>query len=232
MCMVQDMFPGLNLYCTDRAQHMITAGQDVDDLCRDLSDLSDPSVRRMKCLMACRERRKGRRETRIRREIVSYGIASFRIMLYYCLMACRVRQRGRRTRGRDSARDIVSCCVSSFVFGFSCLFFKSQEAATKQVQSAASKAFIIVTIFFLISRTLRCRRLSHCYMVGQCKRERKPVIVLVPHLAFPCGAAPLIRRNIHSRRSVYGIHRRRSSVLRNSCTRVRDISDRSDRSDR
>ena len=31
------MFPGLYLYCTDPAQHMITAGEDIDDLHRDLS---------------------------------------------------------------------------------------------------------------------------------------------------------------------------------------------------
>ena len=37
------MFPGLNLYYTDPAKHIITAGYDLDYLDRDLSDLSDPS---------------------------------------------------------------------------------------------------------------------------------------------------------------------------------------------
>ena len=32
-----DIFPGLGPYCTDPAQHLITAGQDQDDLDRDLS---------------------------------------------------------------------------------------------------------------------------------------------------------------------------------------------------
>ena len=41
------MFPGLDLYYTDPAQHLITAGEDPDDLDRDLSDLSDLSVRRV-----------------------------------------------------------------------------------------------------------------------------------------------------------------------------------------
>ena len=37
------MFPGLDLYCTDPSQHIITAGYDLDYLDRDLSDLSDLS---------------------------------------------------------------------------------------------------------------------------------------------------------------------------------------------
>ena len=39
------MFPGLDTYYADPAQHLITAGQDLDDLDRDLSYLS---VRRVK----------------------------------------------------------------------------------------------------------------------------------------------------------------------------------------
>ena len=39
--MIQDVnSPGLDLYCTDPAQHLISAGQGIDDLDRDLSDLS------------------------------------------------------------------------------------------------------------------------------------------------------------------------------------------------
>ena len=41
--MIYDMFSGLDLYCTDPAQHLTTAGYDLDDLYdldRDLSDLS------------------------------------------------------------------------------------------------------------------------------------------------------------------------------------------------
>ena len=34
------MFPGLDLYYPDPAQHLTTAGEDLDDLDRDLSDLS------------------------------------------------------------------------------------------------------------------------------------------------------------------------------------------------
>ena len=37
------MFPGLDLYYTVPAQRLITAGQDLDDLDRDISDLSDLS---------------------------------------------------------------------------------------------------------------------------------------------------------------------------------------------
>ena len=40
------MFRGLDVYYTDPA-HLISAGYDLDDLCRDLSDLSDLSVRRV-----------------------------------------------------------------------------------------------------------------------------------------------------------------------------------------
>ena len=42
ICIIQDMFPGLDLYHTDPAQHLITAGEDLDDL-YDLSDISDLS---------------------------------------------------------------------------------------------------------------------------------------------------------------------------------------------
>ena len=35
------MFPGLDLYCIDPAPYIITAGWDLDDLDRDLSDLPD-----------------------------------------------------------------------------------------------------------------------------------------------------------------------------------------------
>ena len=34
------MFPGLGLYFTDLAQHVVTAGWDTDDRNHDLSDLS------------------------------------------------------------------------------------------------------------------------------------------------------------------------------------------------
>ena len=44
------MFSGLDLYCTDPAQHLRTAGYDLDDLNRDLSNLS---VRRVKGLLPC-----------------------------------------------------------------------------------------------------------------------------------------------------------------------------------
>ena len=40
--MIYDTFLGLDLYCTDPAQYIITAGQhldDLDDLDRDLSDV-------------------------------------------------------------------------------------------------------------------------------------------------------------------------------------------------
>ena len=39
------MFPGLDLYCTDPAQPLTTAGGEQDDLDHDLSDLYDLSVR-------------------------------------------------------------------------------------------------------------------------------------------------------------------------------------------
>ena len=38
--MIEDVFPGLDLYCTGSAQRLITVGQDLDDL-DDLSDLSE-----------------------------------------------------------------------------------------------------------------------------------------------------------------------------------------------
>ena len=39
----EPMLPGLDLTYTDPAQHLITAGQDIDSLDRDLSVLSDLS---------------------------------------------------------------------------------------------------------------------------------------------------------------------------------------------
>ena len=44
------MFPGLDLYCTDPAQYLTTAGEDLDDLDRDLSDLSVRRVKRLEFL--------------------------------------------------------------------------------------------------------------------------------------------------------------------------------------
>ena len=38
-CTIQDVLPGLDLYCTDPAQHLIVAGKDVDNLDRDTSDV-------------------------------------------------------------------------------------------------------------------------------------------------------------------------------------------------
>ena len=35
------MFPGLDLYCADLAQSLTTAGEELDDLDHDLSDLSE-----------------------------------------------------------------------------------------------------------------------------------------------------------------------------------------------
>ena len=40
ICMIRDMFCGLDLYYTDPTQHLVAAGWDLDDLDRDLSDLS------------------------------------------------------------------------------------------------------------------------------------------------------------------------------------------------
>ena len=37
ICMIYHTFPGLDLYYADLAQHLITAGWDVDDLDRDVS---------------------------------------------------------------------------------------------------------------------------------------------------------------------------------------------------
>ena len=45
--MIYDMFSGLDLYCTDPAQHLTTAGYDLDDLYDLDRDLSDLSVRRL-----------------------------------------------------------------------------------------------------------------------------------------------------------------------------------------
>ena len=42
--MIHDAFPGSDLYITDPAQHIITAGSDLNDLDRDQSDLSDVCV--------------------------------------------------------------------------------------------------------------------------------------------------------------------------------------------
>ena len=39
ICIVYDMFPGLDLYHAHPAQHIIPAGEEPDDLDRDLSDL-------------------------------------------------------------------------------------------------------------------------------------------------------------------------------------------------
>ena len=58
ICTIQDMLPGVDLYYTDPAQYLIMIGSELDDLDRDLSDLSvrlddlerylsDLSVRRM-----------------------------------------------------------------------------------------------------------------------------------------------------------------------------------------
>ena len=41
--MIYRMFPGLDLYCTDPAQPLTTAGEELDDLDHHLSDLSDLS---------------------------------------------------------------------------------------------------------------------------------------------------------------------------------------------
>ena len=38
--MIQDSFPGLDLYCTDPAQYLITAGLHPGDLDHDLCDIS------------------------------------------------------------------------------------------------------------------------------------------------------------------------------------------------
>ena len=38
------MFPGLDLYCADSAQHLTTTDKHLDDLDHDLSDLSVRSV--------------------------------------------------------------------------------------------------------------------------------------------------------------------------------------------
>ena len=35
------MFPGLDMYYVDPGQHLTTAGEELDDLDRDLSDLSE-----------------------------------------------------------------------------------------------------------------------------------------------------------------------------------------------
>ena len=41
ICMIYHRFPGLDMYCTDPAQPLTTAGGELDDLDHDLSDLSD-----------------------------------------------------------------------------------------------------------------------------------------------------------------------------------------------
>ena len=43
ICVIQDMFAGIALCCTDPVPHLVTAGYDLDGLDRDLSDLSDLS---------------------------------------------------------------------------------------------------------------------------------------------------------------------------------------------
>ena len=41
MCIRDSLFTGLDLYYTDLAQHLTKPGWNLDDLDRDLSDLSD-----------------------------------------------------------------------------------------------------------------------------------------------------------------------------------------------
>ena len=55
-CMIYRMFPGLDLYPTDPAQHFLTAGEELDDLqiYHDLSDLSDLSDAGKGCIKAFR----------------------------------------------------------------------------------------------------------------------------------------------------------------------------------
>ena len=43
--MIEDMFPRLDVYYKDPAQYLRTAGCDLDDPDRDLSDLSVPRVK-------------------------------------------------------------------------------------------------------------------------------------------------------------------------------------------
>ena len=40
LCMIQHMFPGLDLYYADPAQPLTAAGEELDDLDHDLSNLS------------------------------------------------------------------------------------------------------------------------------------------------------------------------------------------------
>ena len=46
------MFPGLDLYCTDPAQPLTTADEELDDILID-HDLSDPSVRGVERSYCC-----------------------------------------------------------------------------------------------------------------------------------------------------------------------------------
>ena len=44
ICMIERVFPGLDLYCTDLAQHIIRAGSDLEYLSDgDISDLFEVS---------------------------------------------------------------------------------------------------------------------------------------------------------------------------------------------
>ena len=60
ICMIQHTFLGLDLYYTDPAQYLITADRDLDDLDRDLSDISDLSE-------VCKPSRKSVRQYEYRR---------------------------------------------------------------------------------------------------------------------------------------------------------------------
>ena len=40
-CMIQHMFPGLDMYYADPAQHLTTAGEELGDLDHDLSEVCD-----------------------------------------------------------------------------------------------------------------------------------------------------------------------------------------------
>ena len=45
ICVIEDMFPGLDLYYADPAQRITTAGEESDDLDHDLSELPVPGVK-------------------------------------------------------------------------------------------------------------------------------------------------------------------------------------------
>ena len=44
ICTTKEMFPGLDLYCTDPVQHFITAGYDLDDVYVDGVSVDDVCV--------------------------------------------------------------------------------------------------------------------------------------------------------------------------------------------